>query len=272
MNHMGKMEMIVNDRETIWFYPNLRVKIELMEKGCNVVYASLEVQRFINWVDIQKYCFGDHICRSFMPDVDELMAPSLMMWGCLLPPPLHQTTQLLTPWRQSVQLRRTRRGRRLRYPSVNMEDTLRKLEGKLSAHIYYFVYMALLAPPIYGLAKTQCNIFSWNCHGTGQNSFLPNLRLLLRECLPSIHFLYERQGLKLPTPHPTSNKSLDILAPSLSLAPANRATSYQLGQLLSPSPSQGSTPTISGAPSPHSALAHLCSSAQYTLTHIESIK
>lgn len=43
MNHMGKLEMIVNDRETVWFYRDLLVKIKLMEKGCNVVYASLEV-------------------------------------------------------------------------------------------------------------------------------------------------------------------------------------------------------------------------------------
>lgn len=49
-NFMKKLEMIIDVGETIWFYLDSPTKLEMMEKGCDVLYDSSEVQRFLNWV------------------------------------------------------------------------------------------------------------------------------------------------------------------------------------------------------------------------------
>lgn len=60
---MKKLEIIVDDGETLWFYPNSPTRIKMMRKGCDEVYESPGVH--LDWVDIQKYSFGDHIRNSF---------------------------------------------------------------------------------------------------------------------------------------------------------------------------------------------------------------
>lgn len=64
---MDKLEMIVDDGDTLWFYPDSHARVELLLKGNQEVYESPDVQIFLDRVDAQKYSYGDHIRRNFMP-------------------------------------------------------------------------------------------------------------------------------------------------------------------------------------------------------------
>lgn len=136
-----------------------------------------------------------------------------------LPLPLHQVTipvDMVTECLPTEDVEE----KRLTHPKCQQAwrpEQVKKYAPPLIFTILSLCLFFFLLAPTPAVAHEQINIPSWNCCGTGQDSFLPDLR---RKHLPSVLFLCETRS-KTPNLPPKSNKFLVPSIPSMFSAWAN---------------------------------------------------